>query len=49
MGQIMTSPLFEIEAFLPISFSISTSGQPTTKQFSNIAIAKKMLNCESRW
>jgi protein tyrosine phosphatase (PTP) superfamily phosphohydrolase (DUF442 family) len=37
--QIMTSPLFEIEAFLPISFTISTSGQPTTKQFSDIAIA----------
>jgi protein tyrosine phosphatase (PTP) superfamily phosphohydrolase (DUF442 family) len=35
----MTSPLLEIEAFLPISQQITTSGQPTTQQFSNIASA----------
>ncbi len=32
----MTSPLFEIEAFLPISPTIATSGQPSTQQFSDL-------------
>jgi protein tyrosine phosphatase (PTP) superfamily phosphohydrolase (DUF442 family) len=32
----MTSPLLEIEAFVPISPTIATSGQPNTKQFSDI-------------
>jgi protein tyrosine phosphatase (PTP) superfamily phosphohydrolase (DUF442 family) len=35
----MTSPLLAIEAFLPISSTIATSGQPTTEQFSDIASA----------
>jgi protein tyrosine phosphatase (PTP) superfamily phosphohydrolase (DUF442 family) len=35
----MTSPLTEIEAFLAISPTIATSGQPTKEQFSNIASA----------
>jgi protein tyrosine phosphatase (PTP) superfamily phosphohydrolase (DUF442 family) len=33
----MTSLIQEIEAFLPISQTIATSGQPTKEQFSNIA------------
>ncbi|AKG20666.1 protein tyrosine phosphatase family protein [Calothrix sp. 336/3] len=33
------SSLSQIEAFLPISFTISTSGQPTPEQFVNIASA----------
>jgi protein tyrosine phosphatase (PTP) superfamily phosphohydrolase (DUF442 family) len=32
----MTSALSEIEAFLPISSTLTTSGQPTSKQFSDI-------------
>jgi protein tyrosine phosphatase (PTP) superfamily phosphohydrolase (DUF442 family) len=35
----MTLPLQQIEAFLPISFTIATSGQPTTEQFADIASA----------
>ncbi|HBE19904.1 MAG TPA: phosphatase, partial [Cyanobacteria bacterium UBA11367] len=29
----MTSPLQQIEAFLPISFTLATSGQPTPEEF----------------
>jgi protein tyrosine phosphatase (PTP) superfamily phosphohydrolase (DUF442 family) len=32
----MTSPLKEIEAFLSISPTLATSGQPTTEQFTDI-------------
>lgn len=32
----MISPLLEIEAFLPISPAIATSGQPSTKQLSDL-------------
>jgi protein tyrosine phosphatase (PTP) superfamily phosphohydrolase (DUF442 family) len=32
----MTSPLQQIEAFLSISPTLATSGQPTTEQFSDI-------------
>ncbi|MGL5941149.1 MAG: protein tyrosine phosphatase family protein [Waterburya sp.] len=32
----MTSPLQQIEAFLPISPTLATSGQPTTEQFGDI-------------
>jgi protein tyrosine phosphatase (PTP) superfamily phosphohydrolase (DUF442 family) len=39
----MNSSLSEIEAFLPIPATISTSGQPSIKQFSDIAIAKYNL------
>ncbi|MCU0533495.1 MAG: protein tyrosine phosphatase family protein [Hydrococcus sp. Prado102] len=35
----MTSSLQKIEAFLPISPTLATSGQPTTEQFSDIASA----------
>jgi protein tyrosine phosphatase (PTP) superfamily phosphohydrolase (DUF442 family) len=35
----MTSSLQQIEAFLPISNTIATSGQPTTEQFADIASA----------
>jgi protein tyrosine phosphatase (PTP) superfamily phosphohydrolase (DUF442 family) len=35
----MTSPLQQIEAFLPISFTVATSGQPTAGQFTDIASA----------
>lgn len=35
----MTSSIQDIEAFLPVSFTIATSGQPTTEQFSGIASA----------
>jgi protein tyrosine phosphatase (PTP) superfamily phosphohydrolase (DUF442 family) len=37
--QAMNSPLQEIEAFLPLSQTIATSGQPTKEQFSTIASA----------
>jgi protein tyrosine phosphatase (PTP) superfamily phosphohydrolase (DUF442 family) len=33
------SSLAQIEAFLPVSFTITTSGQPTTEQFADIASA----------
>jgi protein tyrosine phosphatase (PTP) superfamily phosphohydrolase (DUF442 family) len=39
----MTSPLQQIEAFLPISFTIATSGQPTQEQFGDIASATYSL------
>ncbi|MGL5794015.1 MAG: protein tyrosine phosphatase family protein [Waterburya sp.] len=32
----MTSPLQQIEAYLPISLTLATSGQPTTEQFADI-------------
>ncbi|MGL5836646.1 MAG: protein tyrosine phosphatase family protein [Waterburya sp.] len=32
----MTSPLQQIEAYLPISPTLATSGQPTTEQFADI-------------
>jgi hypothetical protein len=35
----MTSSVQQIEAFLPISATIATSGQPTTEQFADIASA----------
>jgi protein tyrosine phosphatase (PTP) superfamily phosphohydrolase (DUF442 family) len=35
----MTSPLQQIEAFLPISFTLATSGQPTPEEFAAIASA----------
>jgi protein tyrosine phosphatase (PTP) superfamily phosphohydrolase (DUF442 family) len=35
----MTSPLQQIEAFLSISFTLATSGQPTPEQFVEIASA----------
>lgn len=35
----MTSPLQQIEAFLPISFTLATSGQPTSEEFAAIASA----------
>jgi protein tyrosine phosphatase (PTP) superfamily phosphohydrolase (DUF442 family) len=35
----MTSPLQQIEAFLPISSTLATSGQPTLEQFAGIASA----------
>jgi protein tyrosine phosphatase (PTP) superfamily phosphohydrolase (DUF442 family) len=37
--QAMNSPLQKIEAFLPISQTLATSGQPTKEQFSTIASA----------
>jgi protein tyrosine phosphatase (PTP) superfamily phosphohydrolase (DUF442 family) len=39
----MTSPLQQIEAFLPISFTIATSGQPTQEHFGDIASATYSL------
>lgn len=33
------SSLSQIEAFLPVSFTVSTSGQPTPEQFADIAAA----------
>jgi protein tyrosine phosphatase (PTP) superfamily phosphohydrolase (DUF442 family) len=39
----MTSPLQQIEAFLPVSFTIATSGQPTPEQFADIASATYSL------
>jgi protein tyrosine phosphatase (PTP) superfamily phosphohydrolase (DUF442 family) len=33
------SSLAQLEAFLPVSFSITTSGQPTPEQFADIASA----------
>lgn len=35
----MISPLHQIEAFLPISVTLATSGQPTPEQFAEIAAA----------
>ncbi len=35
----MTSPLQQIQAFLPISFTLATSGQPTPEEFTAIASA----------
>lgn len=35
----MNSSLHNIEAFLPISPTLATSGQPTTEQFADIASA----------
>jgi protein tyrosine phosphatase (PTP) superfamily phosphohydrolase (DUF442 family) len=39
----MTSPLLQIEAFLPTSFTVATSGQPTSEQFKDIASANYTL------
>ncbi|MCP2731812.1 protein tyrosine phosphatase family protein [Limnofasciculus baicalensis] len=35
----MTSPLQQIQAFLPISFTLATSGQPNPEEFTAIASA----------
>jgi hypothetical protein len=40
----MTSALSEIDAFLPISPTLTTSGQPTSKQFSDIRPLAKVAN-----